>query len=100
LKNINIGFDDKGKINNLKNIFEMGYGSDYIKNILSVKDVRFYSKDTNVLILFQGYPYDIDHEIIKYSEVIEQFLNHIFEVIWDKNKELYIYLISWISYLI
>jgi hypothetical protein len=27
LKNIKIGFENKGKMNNLKNIFEMGYGS-------------------------------------------------------------------------
>jgi hypothetical protein len=45
LKNINIGFDDKGKLNNLKNIFEMGYGSNSIKNIFSVKDVTFYLND-------------------------------------------------------
>jgi hypothetical protein len=99
LKNINIGFDDKGKLNNLKNIFEMGYGSNSIKNLFSVKDVTFYSKDNNVLSLFQGYPYDID-EVKKYSELINPFLNHIFEVICDKNNELYIYVISWISFLI
>jgi hypothetical protein len=87
-------------MNNLKNIFEMGYGSNSIKNLFSVKDATFYSKDIDILSLFQEFSYDIEDEIIKYSELIEPFLNHIFEVICDKNNELYIYLISWISYLI
>jgi hypothetical protein len=99
LKNINIGFDNKGKLNNLKNIFEMEYGSDSLKNIFSVKDVRFYSKDNNVLSLFQGYSYNIEGSLFS-EHVINPFLNHIFEVICDKNNELYIYVISWISYLI
>jgi hypothetical protein len=99
LKNINIGFDDKGKMNNLKNIFEMRYGSDSIKNIFSVKDVRFYSKDNNVFSLFQGYPFDNEGSLFS-EHLIKPFLNHIFEVICDKNNELYIYVISLISYLI
>jgi hypothetical protein len=86
----------------------MGYGSNSIKNIFSVKDVTFYSKDIDVLSLFRGYPYGNDNvidnvnddKVNKYSEVINPFLNHIFEGICDKNNELYIYIISWISYLI
>jgi hypothetical protein len=78
----------------------MGYSSNSTKNIFSEKDLRLYSKDIDVLSLFQGYPYDDD--FIKYSseEIISPFLNHIFEVICDKNNEPYIYLISWISFLI
>jgi hypothetical protein len=60
LKIIYAGFDDKGRMNNLKNIFEMGNGSDSIKNIFSVKDVRFYSRNTNILSLFQEYTYNIE----------------------------------------
>jgi polynucleotide 5'-kinase involved in rRNA processing len=86
-------------MNNLKNIFETRYGSHSIKNIFSVKDVRFYSTDTNMLSLFQGYPYDIEYFGVS-EEVIKPFLHHVFEVICDKNNELYIYVISWISYLI
>jgi hypothetical protein len=93
LKNINIGFDDKGKTNNLNN------GSNSIKNIFSVKDVRFYSKAIDVLSLFQGYPFDIEGSL--FSEyLIKPILNLIFEVICEKNNDLYIYVISLISYLI
>jgi hypothetical protein len=72
-----------------------------LKNLFSVKDVRFYSKDNNILSLFQGYPYGND-EVFKNSseQFISPFLNHIFEVIYDKNNELYIDVISCISYLI
>jgi hypothetical protein len=34
-----------------------------VKNLFAVKDVRFYSKgDSDILNLFQGFPYDVNNE--------------------------------------
>jgi hypothetical protein len=42
---------------NLYDIFKMGSGISSVKNQFLVTGVKFYSKDSNYLRLFQGYPY-------------------------------------------
>jgi hypothetical protein len=107
LKNIVVGdYDKQNKTQkvSLKTIFEKGFGVNSEKNKFAVKDVRFYSKgDSEILNLFQGFPYDvIEYKDINTnaSNLISPFLDHVFNVICDKNNDLFNYIISWISYLI
>jgi hypothetical protein len=110
LKNIVVGdYDKENKTQkvSLKTIFEKGFGINSEKNKFTVKDVRFYSKgDSDILNLFQGYPYDVVNNMINnlgtpFSEhLMKPFLDHVFNVICDKNNDLFNYIISWISYLI
>jgi hypothetical protein len=92
---------------NLYDIFKMGSGITSVKNQFLVTGVKFYSKDSNYLSLFQGYPYEngalsnntynSSTDIIK---LISLFIDHIFNIISDYNNDLYNYILNWISYLL
>ncbi|GMO20046.1 MAG: hypothetical protein Ta2E_11180 [Mycoplasmoidaceae bacterium] len=43
---------------NIKKIFEKGFDPSAVGNIFRVRSVRFFSKDLEVLSLFQGLPFD------------------------------------------
>lgn len=65
---------------------------------LSCKAVKFFSKDKSIFSLFQGYKYKCVETVDE--SLIKPFLNLIYEVIADSNKEVYDYIIKWISYII
>ncbi|GMO12468.1 MAG: hypothetical protein Ta2E_00450 [Mycoplasmoidaceae bacterium] len=64
--------------------------------------MRFFRKDLEGVSLFHGFPFDSN--TIEQSKCIidinESFFSHIRDVICDKNLDLYLYIISWIPYLI
>jgi len=61
----------------------------------TVKALKFYSEDPDVFSYFRGYDYKQLDEVKE--EVIQPFLNHIHDVIANKNKEVYKYILIWIA---
>jgi hypothetical protein len=79
----------------------MGSGISSGKNQFLVNGVKFYStKDPNYLSLFQGYPFDDTTTLYNNHTLIKPFLDHIFNIIFDHNNDLYNYILNWISYLL
>jgi phage/plasmid-associated DNA primase len=79
----------------------MRSGITSVKNQFLVADVKFYSKDSNYLSFFQGYPYENNNSMFHSSiNLIQPFLDHIFNIISDRNNDLYNYILNWISYLL
>ena len=65
---------------------------------LSCKAVKFFSKDKSIFSLFQGYKYKCVETVDEH--LIKPFLDLIYEVIADSNKEVYDYIIKWVSYIV
>jgi hypothetical protein len=87
----------------LYDIFKMGSGITSVKNQFLVTGIKFYSKDTNYLSLFQGYPYENNnpnHLHNNSTDIIKPFLDHILNIISDSNNDLYNYILNCISYLL
>ena len=77
---------------------------------LTVRGVDFYSKDPNVLSVFQGYNHQILDEVNDDSkslrgskgseDIISPFLDFVSEVVCDNNEVVYKYVIGWIASMI
>jgi hypothetical protein len=76
----------------------MGTSMSSVKNQFLVTDVKFDSKDSCYLSIFQGYPYENNNPL--YMKLIQPFLDHVFNIISDHNNDLYNYILNWISYLL
>ena len=63
-----------------------------------VRAVRFISTEPGVLSLFRGYPY----KSLKTCDMklIQPWLDHVSNVISNHNKEIYEYLLNWISFIV
>jgi len=61
----------------------------------TVKALKFYSEDEQIFNYFRGYDYKQLDEVKE--EVIQPFLNHIHDVIANKNEEIYKYILVWIA---
>jgi hypothetical protein len=97
LKNIIVGFDDRSIINMMA-IFESGSDTTAVKNLFLVHDVSFYSRDPNILNLFQQY--HLESNCTLNMSITQPFLDHIFNNICDHNLKLYSYIVNRILYLI
>ena len=88
LKKVIVGYD-KGKAVNAWDI--------YLKNTLNytVRALKFYSEKKDVFSYFRGYDYNKLDEVKQ--EVIKPFLDHVFNVIANKNEDIYKYIIAWIA---
>jgi phage/plasmid-associated DNA primase len=78
----------------------MGSGITSVKNQFLVTDVKFYSKDSSYLSLFQGYPYENNSTYNNSTDIIKPFLDHVLYIISDRNNDLYNTILNWISYLL
>jgi putative DNA primase/helicase len=78
----------------------MGSGILSVKNQFLVTGVKFYSKDPSYLGLFQGYPFENNSPCNSSTELIKPFLDHVLNIISDRNNDLYEYILNWISYLL
>jgi hypothetical protein len=82
----------------------MGSGISSVKNQLLVTGVKFYSKDSNYLSLFQDYPFDNTYNNTLYNNdnhtLIKPFLDYVCNIISDHNNDLYNYILNWISFLL
>lgn len=69
----------------------------FVENQLqfTVKALKFYSEDPDVFNYFRGYDYKQLDEVKE--ELIKPFLNHIHDVIANKNEEIYKYILIWIA---
>jgi phage/plasmid-associated DNA primase len=76
----------------------MGSRVTSLKNQFLVTGVKFDSKNSNYLCLFQGYPYANNNPLD--IKLIQPFLDHICNIISDNNNDLYNYILNWISYLL
>ena len=61
----------------------------------TVKALKFYSEDEQVFSYFRGYDYKQLDEVKE--ELIKPFLNHIHDVIANKNEDVYKYILVWIA---
>jgi len=61
----------------------------------TVKAIKFYSEDEQVFNYFRGYDYQQLDEVKE--EIIKPFLDHIHDVIANKNEEVYKYILVWIA---
>ena len=61
----------------------------------TVKGLKFYSEDEQVFSYFRGYDYRQLDEVKE--EIIKPFLDHIHDVIANKNEEVYKYILIWIA---
>ena len=61
----------------------------------TVKALKFYSEDKDVFSYFRGYDYKQLDEVKE--ELIKPFLNHIHDVIANKNEDVYKYILVWIA---
>ena len=61
----------------------------------TVKAIKFFSEDEQVFSYFRGYDYKQLEEVKE--ELIKPFLNHIHDVIANKNEEVYKYILVWIA---
>jgi hypothetical protein len=88
----------------LYDIFKMGSRISSVKNQFLVIRVKFYSKDSNYLSLFQGFPYGNNNnnhnQLYNNPDLIKPFLDHEFNIICNSNNELYEAILDWISYLL
>jgi hypothetical protein len=97
LKNLVMGSDDKSIIS-FRTIFKSGLPTGNIKNIFRVDNVSFDTPNLSVLYLFQGYPLESNCPIN--MNIIQTFLDHIMNIIWGHDIDIYFYFINWISCLI
>jgi hypothetical protein len=95
LQNIGVEYNDKS-IATLKPIFESDIGTDAVKNLFLVHDLSFYSLDLNALRLFQCCLYESDCTFN--MNLIQPFLDHIQNIIWDSDLDLYSYIVDIISF--
>ena len=58
-------------------------------------EIKFFSEDEQVFSYFRGYDYKQLDEVKE--ELIKPFLNHIHDVIANKNEEVYKYILVWIA---
>ena len=61
----------------------------------TVKGLKFYSTDPQVFNYFRGYDYKQLDEVK--TAIIKPFLDHIHDVIANKNEEVYKYILVWIA---
>ena len=80
-----------------KNIKSISAWDLYLDNIseFTVKALKFYSDDPQVLSYFKGY--DIKQLDKVKEEIIQPFLDHIYKVIANENSEVYKYILVWIA---
>ena len=88
LKKIVVGYD-KGKAVSGWDV--------YLNNTLkfTVRALKFYSEKKDVFSYFRGYDYKKLDKVK--MEVIQPFLDHVFNVIANKNMDIYKYIIVWIA---
>ena len=65
------------------------------QKLFTVKALKFHSDDPQVFSYFRGYDYNQLEEVK--MEIIQPFLDHIREVIANKNEEVYKYILIWIA---
>lgn len=65
------------------------------KTSFTVKGLKFFSNDPQVFSYFRGYDYKQLDEVK--TSIIQPFLNHIHDVIANKNDEVYRYILVWIA---
>lgn len=65
------------------------------KTKFTVKGLKFFSNDPQVFSYFRGYDYKELDEVK--TSIIQPFLNHIHDVIANKNEEVYKYILVWIA---
>ena len=63
--------------------------------MFAVKGLKFFSEDEQVFSYFRGYDYKQLDEVK--TEIIQPFLNHVHDVIANKNEEVYKYILVWIA---
>ena len=59
---------------------------------------KFHTNDKNLFSIFQGFIYPKSNDVD--MKTIQLFIDHIFNIISSKNKEIYEYIISWIAFCI
>lgn len=69
-------------------------------NFLTIEQMAFYTGRLDVFQFFQGFDYPLCFGQNIRQEVIQPFLSHIFAIICKKRKDVFNYVISWISYII
>ena len=70
-------------------------------NLITYKSMRFYSEDPEVFSFFQGFQLPLHRQLLESQlEIIKPFLDHVKNVICNKNTELYRYLIRWLAYIV
>ena len=69
----------------------------YLKHteLFTVKGLKFYSNDKRVFSFFRGYDYNKLDKVKQ--DVIQPFLDHVLNVIANKNEDIYRYIIAWIA---
>jgi hypothetical protein len=103
LKNITVGSYNNMNVEspvNLYDIFKMGSGITSVKNQFLVTGVKFDSKYSYYLSLFQGYPFENNNPCNSCTDIIKPFLDHVLNIISDSNNDLYNYIFNWISFLL
>ena len=61
----------------------------------TVKAIKFFSEDEQVFSYFRGYDYKELDEVKE--ELVKPFLNHVHDVIANKNEDVYKYILVWIA---
>ena len=89
LKKIIIGYNSEKKPVNAWKIYLQH------TELFTVKALKFYSEDPHVFSYFRGYDYNKLDEVKE--QVIKPFLDHVFNVIANKNDAVYKYIIAWIA---
>lgn len=67
-------------------------------NFITVQVKCFYSDNANISNIFQDYEYDVIEGEVN-LHIITPFIDHIYNVICNRNPEAYRYLIFWLAYL-
>ena len=97
MKSINLGYYMEKKTKKTITAYQV-YSAGVNKNIFMKKQIRFFTDNDDFFNVFHGYLYqpleDVD------MPVIQPFLNHIKDIIADKNEELYEFILNWVSYII
>ena len=65
------------------------------KTSFTVKGLKFFSNDPQVFSYFRGYDYKQLDEVK--TSIIQPFLDHVHDVIANKNEEVYRYILVWIA---
>ncbi len=97
MKSINLGYYMEKKNKKTITAYQV-YSAGVNKNIFMKKQIRFFTDNEDFFNVFHGYLYqpleDVD------MPVIQPFLDHIKDIISDKNEELYEFILNWVSYII
>lgn len=97
LKTIKLGTYIDGK----KTIVITGlsvYNYNNNSNFIKYKAMKFFSTEPGVFSFFQGYQIKEVEEISMWF--IEPFIMHVFKIICSSKKNIYIYLMKWIAYIL